>query len=277
MKINIIRDYLLYLTKNCNLSVTLHPMRDETLITDSFLMNFNIHDNPYCSYIKSLPGGHAHCLAQQKKVMNRCLREKNGFCGACYAGVVEYVYPLSDGDDVIGFVSVNGYACDECDRCISSVSEQYSCSVDSVKREYRKLKAKIPPKKEVDTLILPLCKMLELAYMKQPQCARDTSLIGEIRRYVQRNYASDVTEDLLCERFSCSKSYFSHGFKKNTGKTFRQYLTDLRIDHAKQLLERSSLTVTQIAFSVGFNDSNYFSNVFKSRVGVSPRKYRKNK
>ena len=277
MEINIIRDYLLYLTKNCNLSVTLHPMRDETLITDSFLMNFNIHDNPYCSYIKSLPGGHAHCLAQQKKVMNRCLREKNGFCGACYAGVVEYVYPLSDGDDVIGFVSVSGYAGDNCERYACAISEQFCSSVDSVKREYSKLKAKMPPKNEVDTLILPLCKMLELAYMKQPQCARDTSLIGEIRRYVQRNYASDVTEDLLCERFSCSKSYFSHGFKKNTGKTFRQYLTDLRIDHAKQLLERSSLTVTQIAFSVGFNDSNYFSNVFKSRVGVSPRKYRKNK
>ncbi len=275
MEINIIRDYLLYLTKNCNLCVTLHPMRDETLITNSFLMNFNIHDNPYCSYIKSSPGGHARCLAQQKKVMNKCLSAKNGFCGACYAGVLEYVYPLSDGDEVIGFVSVSGYAGDKCERYASSVSEQFGSPVDFVKREYRKLKTKMPPKNEIDTLILPLCKMLELAYMKQPRNELDTSPMGEICRYVQRNYASDITEALLCEQFSCSKSYFSHGFKKSTGKTFRQYLTDLRIYHAKQLLERSSLTVTQIAFSVGFNDSNYFSNVFKSKVGVSPRKYRK--
>ena len=275
MEINVIQDYLLYLRKKCNLSVTLHPMRDETLITDSFLMSFNIHDNSYCSYIKSLPGGHARCLAQQKKVMNKCLSEKNGFCGACYAGVCEYVYPFSDGGEVIGFISVSGYTCDRCEGHVSSVSEQFGSSVDSVKREYGKLKEKMPPKNEVDTLILPLCKMLELAYIKQPRNVLDTSTMGEICRYVQRNYASDITEDLLCEQFSCSKSYFSHGFKKSTGKTFRQYLTDLRIYHAKQLLERSSLTVTQIAFSIGFNDSNYFSNVFKSRVGVSPRKYRK--
>jgi AraC-like DNA-binding protein len=52
-------------------------------------------------------------------------------------------------------------------------------------------------------------------------------------------------------------------------------LTSLRIEDAKLLLLNSELTVTEIAFSVGYGDSNYFSNIFKQKVGMSPRDYRK--
>ena len=75
MEIQIIRDYILYPIEECGLSVTLHPLNDESLITGSSLIDFNIHDNSYCSYIKSLPNGHLHCLAQQKKVFSQCCKK----------------------------------------------------------------------------------------------------------------------------------------------------------------------------------------------------------
>ena len=276
MEIKIIRDYILYLIESCGLSVTLHPMNDETLITGSSLMSFNIHDNPYCSYIKSLPNGHIHCLSQQKKVFQQCCKGKESYCGVCYAGVKEYVYPVSDGDTVIGFISVSSYASTRQDQYIASIAERFGCSAASVSREYRKLKREIPDKKQIDTLILPLCKMLELAYLRETKETEIDSLNEGICRYIQRNYAIDLTTSMICEQFSCSKSYFSHNFKDYTGKTFREYLVDIRLNYAKQLLKHSNLSVTQISFSVGFNDSNYFSNVFKQKIGVSPLHYRKN-
>lgn len=275
MEIEIIQNYILYLIKDCGLSVSLHPFQDETLITGSALMNFNIHDNSYCSYIKSLPNGHKECVSRQKKVFNQCCQTNESFCDICYAGVKEYIYLLHNKESIIGFISVSGYACDNKEQYISFISKQFDCNLDSVSREYNKLKANIPDKKRIDTLILPLCKMLELAYLKEIKDPQAASLNETICHYIQRHYSIDLTTDLICKKFSCSKSYFSHSFKSYTGKSFREYLTDIRLNYAKQLLEYSNLNVTQISFSVGFNDSNYFSNVFKQKIGLSPLLYRK--
>ena len=64
-------------------------------------------------------------------------------------------------------------------------------------------------------------------------------------------------------------------FNKYYGKSIRQCLTELRIEDAKTLLENTKLSVTEISYSVGFADSNYFSNIFKKSVGLSPLAYRK--
>ena len=115
--------------------------------------------------------------------------------------------------------------------------------------------------------------MLELAYLKEIKETKAKPLNEKICLYIQRHYSIDLTTDLLCRKFLCSKSHFSHSFKRYTGKSLREYITDIRLNYAKQLLEYSSLNITQIAFSVGFNDSNYFSNVFKQKIGVSPLAY----
>ena len=180
-------------------------------------------------------------------------------------------------NNILGFISVSGYAYEQSSKYISFVSEIFDSNPDSVLKEYNKLKASIPDKARIDTLVLPLCKMLELAYIKEHNEPEPYSLSEAICRYIQRNYSIDLTANHICEHFSCSKSYFSHNFKSYTGKSFREYLTDTRLNYAKQLLEHSELNITQISFSVGFNDSNYFSNIFKQKTGISPLAYRKSK
>ena len=57
--------------------------------------------------------------------------------------------------------------------------------------------------------------------------------------------------------------------------TVREYITQLRIEDAKQLLKFSNISVTEIAMTVGYTDSNYFTSLFKQKVGITPSKYRK--
>ena len=64
-------------------------------------------------------------------------------------------------------------------------------------------------------------------------------------------------------------------FKRDIGFTFSSYLNMLRIEKAKELLLKSDMSITVIAFDIGYNDSNYFSTVFKNIEGISPREYRK--
>ena len=93
--------------------------------------------------------------------------------------------------------------------------------------------------------------------------------------YVRDNYGDqELTIDKICGILGVSAAYFSTTFKKETGKTFINYLTDYRMEQAVQrLIEKDDKTYV-IASQVGYADPAYFSYVFKKKFGVSPSKYR---
>lgn len=70
-------------------------------------------------------------------------------------------------------------------------------------------------------------------------------------------------------------TYFSTLFKKETGQNFMDYLTELRISKAKELLCGEELSVQDVAEQVGYRDLKYFSRLFKKLTGVSPSDYKK--
>lgn len=267
-----IKNYILFLITQCGLSVTLHPLESERVIGASELMQFNIHDNAYCALIKSTKEGKARCHLQQQRVLAHCRKTQKSFCGVCHAGVFEFVYPLFDGKNTIGFLSVSGYRAPHLKNGAALSLPQKN----ELEKVYHGLKRQIPDQKWVDTLLHPLCQMLELALRKNKEDAhREETPIDRICRYLRQNFAADVTLDGLCREFSCSRSYLSHAFKRETGKSVGDYLTDVRVENAKHLLCYCAMNITQIAFSTGFSDSNYFSTVFKKRVGLSPLAYRR--
>ena len=270
-----IKNYILFLKTEFDLSVTLHTGENDSLIVSGDLYTFNIHDNSYCIYIKTCEEARCHCVERQPCIIEKC---KNGaFSGACYAGVFEYVYPITDGIETVGFISVSGYKCENQESYIKRMSEKYGLSYDNLKNVYNSLKEQKLTREKIDTLIFPLCQMIELAYMKNnPNPYEKLSQEEKIERYLKSNHTENISLSDIAKQFLCSKSHISHIFKKKTGKSIREYINDLRISDAKTLLEYSGLTVTEIAFSVGFTDSDYFSNVFKKCVGVSPMAYRKN-
>jgi len=93
--------------------------------------------------------------------------------------------------------------------------------------------------------------------------------------YIERHYADTLSLEDLSSRALLSPSYFCQRFRKATGLSPWDYVTRVRLDHAKMLLAQTDRTVTDIALSVGFGDSGYFARVFKAREGMSPREYRK--
>ena len=70
---------------------------------------------------------------------------------------------------------------------------------------------------------------------------------------------------------------FSSIFSKEVGRTFVEYMTELRMDKAKELLMCSSMKTSEIGHSVGYKDSHYFSYIFKKKQGCSPKEYRARK
>lgn len=102
-------------------------------------------------------------------------------------------------------------------------------------------------------------------------------LILRIKEYADKNFA-DPTLSLssVAARFSYNKKYLSTAFKKQMKTNFSTYLNIVRCRHACRLMEQQFTCMQDIAYLCGFNDSMYFSRVFKKQMGISPSGYRNN-
>ena len=90
------------------------------------------------------------------------------------------------------------------------------------------------------------------------------------------HYKNDISLDDVSREIDISPYYFSKVFKEATGENFIDYLTGLRIDKAKDLLENTGMSMKEICGEVGYSNPNYFSRIFKKIVGVSPTEYKDN-
>ncbi|MBR6381242.1 MAG: helix-turn-helix domain-containing protein [Lachnospiraceae bacterium] len=97
----------------------------------------------------------------------------------------------------------------------------------------------------------------------------------QVRNFLTEHYAEHLTLEDLESRFFINKYYLSRLFTAEYGLPPGQFLTQLRITHAKQLLRFSDLTAEEIAEQCGLGSSTYFSRMFKKVEGISPREYRK--
>jgi len=89
-------------------------------------------------------------------------------------------------------------------------------------------------------------------------------------RLIRHDYATDLTLKQVAESVHLSPSYFSALFHSETGQTFNEYVTGVRIEHAVHLLSSTDLKVYEVAERVGIPNYRYFTQVFKRICGVSP-------
>lgn len=157
------------------------------------------------------------------------------------------------------------------------ISEKYLPLVDDIwlriEREYSK-------RREEQELLVDLYiqELVVLLYRYRNEWEADIresdKIIYTISEYLSANYEQDITLEKLSRRFGLSQAYLSRKFKAVTGMGISQYLTYVRVTNAENLLRETRLSITEIAERCGFNDSNYFSSVFKKVKDMTPLTYR---
>jgi len=101
------------------------------------------------------------------------------------------------------------------------------------------------------------------------------SQVSDIVGYINKHLSEKIVLEDICKRFHISKYYLCHMFKETTGMSIMRYILDQRIAHAKNLMIRTELSISEIAIRSGFSCFSYFSRAFKNAEGVSPRAFRK--
>lgn len=130
--------------------------------------------------------------------------------------------------------------------------------------------------------LLKLLVLVGRAFHEHLDTSHELSLFNNHRdamlkaiQYINEHYSEPLTIEEISRYALLSQSYFSYLFKTLTSRTFIEYLTDLRIKHAMQLLSTTHLRVIDICLDCGFHNVNHFNRTFKASVGVSPTQYRK--
>lgn len=95
-------------------------------------------------------------------------------------------------------------------------------------------------------------------------------LLETVSAYLEEHLAAQPDLEALAASLNVSYAHLRRLFQQSTGTSLHQYFLDLRINRAKQLLERKDLSVKQVGHAVGFEDPYYFSRVFKKRTGIAP-------
>jgi two-component system response regulator YesN len=106
---------------------------------------------------------------------------------------------------------------------------------------------------------------------------RTVGVVDMAKQYIRDNYGKNISLEDVSRAVDISPYYFSRLFKEETGENFIEYLTGIRMEHARELLINPRYSMKEICSMIGYQDPNYFSRSFKKNVGVTPTEYREGK
>ncbi len=112
------------------------------------------------------------------------------------------------------------------------------------------------------------------SHLQESQDTTGKEIVYRVKKYIQEFYSSDLTLNLVSEKYHINPIYFSRIFKTYIGESFNSYITRIRMEEAKNLMETTSLKMQDISEIVGYEDPKYFSKVFKKYFGVSPSMFK---
>lgn len=107
-----------------------------------------------------------------------------------------------------------------------------------------------------------------------PQNFHDDEVIVEIQDWMHSQYHTPIRLEAMAGKFDISVRSLNRRFRQATGKTPMQYLQQIRLDNAKELLRASNLPIAEVAFNSGYPDCSYFSAQFRKAISLSPKAYR---
>ena len=114
----------------------------------------------------------------------------------------------------------------------------------------------------------------EVSLGSEHQLSRSDSAAMRIIKYINENYREHITLDVLSRLFFASKPTIINQFNAITNSSPINYLLQVRINHAKQMLSNTNKTISEISDACGFSSPNYFSLIFKKKMHMSPSDYR---
>ncbi len=227
-----------------------------------------------CQAVQRTPTGMDACRQCDAAAFATTQRTQELYIYHCHCGLYEAVSPLYDFGVLSGYLMM-GQMIDTYDDTRMKVSHLSSRFVPE--QALPDLLDQIPTatKEKIISYVRIMRICAEYITLTNRMNFGSRNLADEVKRYIGKNYAEKISIDLLSRRFLTSKSTLMHGFKSRFGTTINDYLTEVRIEHAKSLLAHTDRPIQEIAETCGFANQNYFAKVFLKINQTTPTAYRR--
>ena len=128
---------------------------------------------------------------------------------------------------------------------------------------------------EASILNAALYQVMALHLSEMSAALSQDTIPQRIKKYITENYFNSISVDSIAQSLNFSRNYLYTLFKNDYGISIQEYILNLRIEKAKELLMNNELLISEVALAVGYSDSLYFSRIFRKKTGISPTQYAK--
>ena len=229
----------------------------------------------FCGRVQEYGAVRSKCLAADAVAFKKVCESGLGIIYKCHCGLIEIVAPIYNFGVMTGFFMM-GQITDDNPESLESV-KRLSAKYFSDEHELNAACEEIPLiKSETVNSYINILKIIA-EYMTQTNrmTGQGQDLAASVKIYINRFYSRELTINLLCETFGCSRTTLINSFKKKFGQTVGRYITEYRIIQAENMLINSDISVKAISADCGFSDQNYFAKVFRAKHSLTPSEYRK--
>ncbi len=230
----------------------------------------------FCDQIRKVPKLAGKCFECDNRGFDICDKTKKPYIYQCHMNLLEAIAPIIENGIIIGYMMLGQLLAKD---DMEAVKEKVSLICDEYMLDEEKLLSELKKIKKIDS------RFIDSAVSIMSMCAcylyynriiknKSSMLSYEIRTYIETHLSEELSIQQLCDRFFVSKTKLYHLSQKDFGMGISDYIRRLRLEKAKLLLQKEDKSISNIAFSVGFKDANYFTRIFKKYENMTPKAYK---
>ena len=238
-------------------------------------------ENEFCAMMARQSATCAACLRVQEQLAQQAV--DGAATVKCHVGMSEAAVPVKLGSQTIGFLATGQIVTQEpTDTQLAKVKqtiENLGVPVDTDKAFAAYKRTKLMPRTQFASATRLLEIFAEDLSAKSNQLAMreanaEPAAVVRARNYIQQNLREDITLADIAKAACTSTFYICKLFKRHTGINLMEYISRLRIERAKELIQNPQARISEVAYEVGFQSLTHFNRVFRAMVGESPTVYR---
>ena len=233
-----------------------------------------------CGFLRKNPEIDLKCRRCDKDACKFAAKSKTPYVYRCHVGLTEIISPLIIGDELVGYLFfAHIFSFDSLSEGVKEIVANVSAYGES-EEKIKKICAAMPLKSTeyIDASANLLSAVASYLCLQSIALTAKNELAAEVERYVLQHLDKDLSAEALCERFCIGRTKLYAIAKQRFGEGLAEHVKTLRLEKARSLLEKNTdIKVSEVAERCGFSDYNYFIANFRTKYGVSPRKYSKGK
>ena len=229
----------------------------------------------FCELVRTCSECYKKCIESDRSGFFNSQNKRCAYTYKCHMGLTENITPIICDESIVGYIVMGQKLMKEDVECVERQIESFpdlsqrASLLDALK------KMRYTSKKELDAV----CNLVEMcaSYLRMKKLIkfRETPVEFLIKNYVDEHISDELDIKTLCRAFKMSKSSLYSLSSEKFGMGITEYVRKVRMETAKDMLLNTEESISTVAERVGYNDSNYFTKVFKKHNNLSPCEWRR--